>query len=273
MRHLGPDKTPLPLGTAGGALICSLALYTLAAWIFNWWPLPARVRATCPATAVHYQVFVDPTASNKIAAGIKDNWKAQARRFAESLDSCDQASFWEITDGTSSSPEKDEPLVFPFLDPNTPGPDIPPIIAEIKAKRIAAENTIATLMGKKGAAKSDIVGMFNKLKPAAVGRNVLVVFSDGKESASRVILEDGSGTCVNPETVGTLVDEALKDQIPAEGAEGLDRFEAIKWVVPGDSGGLNCNARDNLRLFWQRLVARSSRSPHPPDLTFDTNVF
>jgi hypothetical protein len=270
MRHPGTEKTSLPLGTAGGTVICSLALYILVAWILNWWPFPARVLATCPATAVHYQVFVDPTASNKIKAGIKNNWKAQARRFADSLDSCDEASFWEITGDTSSSPEKDEPLVFPFLDPNTPGPDVPAIITEIKAKRIAAEHTITTLMGKNGAARSDIVGMFNKLKPAAVGRNVLVVFSDGKESASGVILEDGSGTCVNPETVEDLVGEALKDRFPAE---GLDRFEAIKWIVPEDSGGLNCNARDNLRLFWQRLVARLSRSPHPPELTFDTNIF
>jgi hypothetical protein len=126
MRHPGSGKTSSSLGTAGGALICSLALYLLAAWFFHWWPFPARVLATCPATVVHYQVFVDPTASNKIKAEINDNWKAQARRFADSLDSCDETSFWTITDSTSSSGENGKPLVFPLLDHNASRKDIRP---------------------------------------------------------------------------------------------------------------------------------------------------
>ena len=256
-----------PRSALGGTAVCVLAAYLVAAYIFRWWPIPAAVPAACPATATNYQVFVDPTESNRDT----ENWRSEAGRFTRSLGACDSVSFWTVTSGSSSGARYGEPLNFPLLDPNVAARDRVPVEAEITRLRCQTEETIKKMMHQKGAPWSDIVGILNRLKPTDErSGNVLIVFSDGKESSPHgVDLEDGHD-CVSPDRLQELVDRALKGR---PHAEGLDRFEAIKWVVPSGSGVSGCNSRAELQLFWRGVIALSARSARPPSLVFDTNVF
>ncbi|MGA8027274.1 MAG: hypothetical protein WB992_09010, partial [Bryobacteraceae bacterium] len=163
------------VGPGVAVLVALLGFYLLAAHIFSWWPMPDRVEATCPVSTTNYQIFVDPTASNKN----KSNWKTEGQLFSRRLGSCDRVTFWTITNATSSEGEKGLPLRFPLLDPNAPGKERNEVEREMEAKRAEAERRIGEAMFLSGAASSDISGVFNKLRPEADGRfhNVLIIFS------------------------------------------------------------------------------------------------
>src|ERR1039458_900753 len=111
MRPRNPGlHVAVPLVFASGA-------YALCAYVFGLWPLQAPAPARCGAGASHYQVFVDPTGSNRH----KENWEIEAPAFAQTLGSCDVVSFWTIDDNSSSGAASGKPLEFPLLDPNAPG--------------------------------------------------------------------------------------------------------------------------------------------------------
>jgi hypothetical protein len=246
-------------------LVFLSAAYLVAAQIFGLWPLRLPAAAVCPATATNNQIFVDPTGSNRHT----ENWQPEAHSFAQTLGSCARATFWTIDDNSSSAAAYGKPLVFPMVDPSAPGAIRITVEKQIEALRAEVEQRIAKMMLQKGAARSDVIGIFNKLSPEVDRRNVLVVFSDGKESGGGVDLEDGH-SCIDTGNVSGLVDLALRNR---HMDSTVDRFDAIKWVIPASSGNLGCNSRDELWLFWGTVVARLSRPGRAPALLFDTNVF
>lgn len=258
-------QTSFPFAAVGLPLVFITAAYFVAAQIFGLWPLKIPDAGRCLATATNNQVFVDPTGSNQHT----ENWKAEANSFAQTLGTCARASFWTIDDNSSSGATYGKPLVFPVVDPNAPGAIRIKVEKEIEDLRAEVEKRIASMMLQKGAARTDLIGIFNKLEPEADRRNVLVVFSDGEESGAGVDLENGH-SCVNSGNVSDLVDQALQNR---RMERTIDRFDAIQWVIPASSGKLGCNSRDELRLFWETVVARLSRKGGAPLLHFDTNVF
>ncbi len=260
--HSEPPIRRAGFGLAGAFL---LVVYVMAAYIIGLWPLQLPPAAACPVTATNYQVFVDPTASNSHTG----NWPAEAGAFARTLGSCDRVSFWIIDANSSSGAAYGEPLVFPLLDPNAPGAIVIDANNKIESSRAQVERRISEMMHLKGAARSDVIGIFNKLKPVKDRRNVLVVFSDGQESAQGVNLEDGH-SCVTSRNAPALVDLALANR---RMGGVIGRFDAVNWVVPASSGKLGCNSRDELRLFWKTLIERLCGTPRALKFCFDTNVF
>jgi hypothetical protein len=258
-------QTNFPFAAVGLPLVFVTAAYFVAAQIFGFWPLKLPAAGGCPATATNNQVFVDPTGSNRHT----ENWKTEANSFAETLGSCAHASFWIIDDNSSSGAAYGKPLIFPLVDANAPGAIRIKVEKEIEDLRAEVEKRIAGMMLQKGAARTDLIGILNKLKPEADRRNVLVLFSDGEESGGGVDLENGH-SCVNSENVADLVDQALRNR---RMEHTIDRFDAIQWVIPAGSGKLGCNSRDELQLFWETVVSRLSRKGDAPLLHFDTNVF
>jgi hypothetical protein len=258
-------QTSFPFAAVCLPLVFLSAAYLIAAQIFGLWPLKLPDAGACPATATNNQVFVDPTGSNQHT----QNWKTEAHSFAQTLGSCARASFWTIDDNSSSGAAYGKPLVFPMVDPSAPGAVRIKIEREIGDLRTEVEERIARMMLQKGAARTDVIGIFNKLEPEADRRNVLVVFSDGQESGGAVGLENGR-SCVNSGNVSELVDLALRNR---RMESTIDGFDVVQWVIPASSGKLGCNSRDELRLFWETVVARLSRHGGVPVLHFDTNVF
>lgn len=252
--------TAIPVAT-----VFVLAAYILAAFVFGLWPVPHSAMAACPATAAAHQVFVDPTASNEHT----DNWKREARDFSETLGSCDRVSFWLITDNSSSGAQYGASIIFPLVDSNAPMTEIQDVQKKIRELRSEVQGRIVQMTKESGAKRSDVVGVFFKLKPAQNLRNILDVFSDGKESSGRINLEDGH-TCVNPENVSGLADLALRDR-PLKSA--IAGFQSIEWVVPDGSGKRGCNSRDELQLFWTEVVTRLAQPGPAPSFRFDTNLF
>jgi hypothetical protein len=252
---------------SGSFMILALLpmLYLMAAYIWDLWPLSRRGPATCPVDATNYQVFVDPTGSNQDIR----NWSGQARLFAQKLGSCSNVSFWTITNNSSAGAAFAEPIVFPLLDKNAAGESVITVTQEIQQLRQKTEDRILKMMTQKGAPATDAIGIFNKLVPDNARRNVLVVFSDGQESAGRVDLENGYA-CVSKQSVSRLVDLALEGRAMSG---TIDNFEAIDWVIPANSGRLGCNSRDELRLFWETFLARISQTRKFAPLRFDTNIF
>lgn len=253
-------STAIPIG-----IVSVIAGYLLAAFIFGFWPMPHPPVAVCPAAATYHQIFVDPTASNEHT----ENWKTEAHAFAQNLGSCDQASFGMITDNSSSGAQFGDPLAFPLIDRNASIAEVRDAENKIRDMRSETERRIAQMMREHGAKRSDIVGIFFKLKPVENRRNVLDVFSDGKESGARINLEDGH-TCVTPGNVADLVDLAVRDR-PLKSAIGA--FQTIEWVIPDRSGKRGCNSRDELQLFWTGVITRLAEPGSAPAVRFDTNLF
>jgi hypothetical protein len=240
-------------------------LYSMAAYIWGLWPLGRPEPATCPVAATNYQVFVDPTGSNQDIR----NWSGQARLFTQILGSCSNVSFWTITNNSSAEAAFGEPIAFPLLDKNAAGKIVVAVTREIQQLRQKTEDRILKMMTQKGAHATDVIGIFNKLAPASARRNVLVVFSDGQESARKVDLENGHA-CVGNESVSRLVGLALEGRAMSG---TIDHFEAIDWVIPANSGRLGCNSRDELRLFWGTFLTRISQTGRFASFRFDTNIF
>jgi hypothetical protein len=259
------SRTSSKVATATPIAIAFLiASYILAAFVFGLWPMSPPVVAACPAATAH-QVFVDPTASNEHV----DNWKEEAQKFAETLSSCDEASFWLITDNSSSTAQYGASITFPLIDENAPIAEIQEVRKKILSLRSEVKERIVRMTQEHGAKRSDVIGVFFRLKPAENRRNMLDVFSDGKESSGRINLEDGH-TCVSPENVSGLVDLALYDR-PVQSP--IAAFQGIQWILPDASGKRGCNSRDELELFWSKVVSRLAQPTASPALRFDTNLF
>lgn len=128
------------------------------------------------------------------------HWKAEIPKFAQTLDSCDEVSTWTVDANTSAAASFGDPTSFPLRDPNASGGEIVGIDQKIEQLRQAVAARLTDLLVQTGAATSDIVGIFDKLQPREKMRNVLVIFSDGKESAAGISLEDGAA-CVSPANV------------------------------------------------------------------------
>jgi hypothetical protein len=257
-------RTSIPTAAITGLTIFGLAIYLFVAQIFGLVPFRAPAPAACPSTAANYQIFVDPTGSNQHT----DNWKTEAHALAQTLGPCDRATFYAVGSNTAAGAAIGTPLVLPIPDANASGGERLRVVHQIAALRAETEQRIERMMTQPGSARSDIIGIFSKLTAAPGMRNILVVFSDGQESAGPLNLEDGH-QCVGRDNVQALVSLALP-RMPFESAVG--RFDSVKWIIPAQSGRLGCNSRE-LALFWRAVIARLSGTGKPPALTFETNIF
>jgi hypothetical protein len=196
------------------------------------------------------------------------NWSGQAHLFTQTLGSCSEVSFWTITANSSGEAAFAEPITFPLLDKNAASGPVIWATREIQVNRAETEKRLLKMMAQKGATATDAIGIFNKLTPDTTRRNVVVIFSDGQESAGKVNLENGH-TCVSVQNVFEIVDVALDGR--AKMSSDIDQFEAIDWVIPAKSGIRGCNSRDELHLFWESFLARISTGKAPA-LRFDTDI-
>jgi hypothetical protein len=160
-------QTCFPFATVCLSLAFLSAAYLMAAQIFGFWPLKLPDAAGCPATATNNQIFVDPTGSNQHT----ENWKTEAHSFAQTLGSCAHTSFWTVDDNSSSGAAYEKPMVFPLVDPNAPGAIRINVEKEIEGLRTEVEERIARMLQQKGAAHSDVIGIFNRLEPETDRRN------------------------------------------------------------------------------------------------------
>jgi hypothetical protein len=88
-------------------------------------------------------------------------------RFAEKLGTCDEVSFWLITDNSSSGAQYGDSLVFPLVDRNAPMTEVMDADKKIRELRSEAERRIVQMMHEQGAKRSDVVGIFFKLTRTA----------------------------------------------------------------------------------------------------------
>jgi hypothetical protein len=116
---------------------------------------------------------------------------------------------------------------------------------------------------------TDVLGLFSRLDSADPPMtNVLVIFSDGLESASADLsLED---TCVTDANRAALVERAAAS---IETPQRVTAFAEVLWVVPHLAGANACNGLPHLRPFWTALFERLAGGGPAPTLAFDTNVF
>ena len=245
--------------------------------------LVAVCQTSCllPSETIAYQVAVDVTASNSDRA----SWPAQANKFVQRLEYCDSVRFHIIDDRTAQNAEYGDPVLIPLVDPNAGYPDGGKQLEDYEAALTQVRNRLNQLIARSSAAKvTDILSLFNRLDHAAMPpkRNILVVFSDGLESAAVGRKEEAGSpiqttgrniidlekNCVTDASLGSMLTTA---QSILKGSQSLRTFSNVIWVVPSGIGKAGCNSLSELRLFWGRIVIAESVAGKAPTLEFETN--
>jgi hypothetical protein len=255
-RSIPAAAAPIALG-----LLCA---YLVVAYVGGLPPFRTEPTTACKADTLTEvdQVFIDPTGSNDN----RDNWSSEAARFSASLPECSKTIFWVISDKTASEAQRGAPILIPAGDPNASGKLQREQAAAVASARKAIVDRILDISTRRGAKWSDIFGVFERVQAPETGhRNIIVLFSDGKQStAGGLNLEDGHHCA---DAVG--VERRLDGRHPRR---DLARFDAIRWVLPDKSGIPGCNSRVELEQFWRGMIRAASGGSFPDEFQFDTNL-
>jgi len=206
-----------------------------------------------------YSVFVDPTSSTKDRV----NYSPEMGKFLAGLHECDSVKVARIADRTADDAAVLPWTELPVRDPEA-GLDGDTVfkLRYQKAKRAIADAVNALLQEESPALSTDVLGILTRLSPDAKKTNVLVVASDGLDSAT---IENA---CINRQSIQGLLDKAA-ERLRGYNAS-LAGFSEVFWVLPTKAGRTGCNSLREQRLFWPKIL-EAEAAPGKLAIHFDTN--